>query len=243
MKKPIIKKVLLWTLLSLLVLIAILVVFVLTFDWNRAKPFINRRVSEATGRVFEIRGNLALNWQKPADGPAGSTYSGWRRWVPWPRLTADDIQMSNPDWAKTGPQMVQLTHVTFSLSPLPLLTKTVLLPELEADGLVLALERGADPAKALNNWTFKKDDDTPSTWRFDLQRLILKQAKVHYLDPIIKLDMHADVNTLADNNPQGYGLLVALLVVVMGAMHVHWHGHRHGRGSFGGEGWLCRSGR
>ena len=206
MKKPIIKKVLLWTLLSLLVLIAILVVFVLTFDWNRAKPFINRRVSEATGRVFEIRGNLALNWQKPADGPAGSTYSGWRRWVPWPRLTADDIQMSNPDWAKTGPQMVQLTHVTFSLSPLPLLTKTVLLPELEADGLVLALERGADPAKALNNWTFKKDDDTPSTWRFDLQRLILKQAKVHYLDPIIKLDMHADVNTLADNNPQGYGL-------------------------------------
>ncbi|RXZ32403.1 AsmA family protein [Oxalobacteraceae bacterium CAVE-383] len=206
MRKPTIKKILMWTVLSLLVLIVVLVVFLLTFDWNRAKPYINRRVSEATGRVFEIRGNLALHWQRPAEGPAASTYSGWRRLVPWPRLSADDIQLSNPGWAKTGPQMVQLTHVTFSLSPLPLLAKTVVVPELEADGLALALERGTDPAQAPNNWTFKKDDNTPSTWRFALQRLILKQAQVHYLDPLIKLDMHAGVNTLADNNPQGYGL-------------------------------------
>jgi uncharacterized protein involved in outer membrane biogenesis len=200
MRKPTIHQFFLWALLSLLALIVILVVFLLTFDWNRAKPFINRRVSEATGRVFEIRGNLALHWQRASD-----SQSSWRRWVPWPRLTADDIQLSNPAWAKTGPQMVELTHVTFSLSPLPLLAKTVVLPELEADGLVLALERGTS-AEQPNNWTFKKDDNTPSTWRFDLQRLILKQAKVHYLDPLIKLDMNANVNTLADNNPQGYGL-------------------------------------
>jgi uncharacterized protein involved in outer membrane biogenesis len=208
MRKQTIKKFLLWTLLSLLVLIAILVIFVLTFDWNRAKPYINRRVSEATGRVFEIRGNLALHWQKAGED-AGASHSGWRRWVPWPRLTADDIRLSNPDWAKTGPQMVQLTHVTFALSPLPLLAKTVVLPDLEADGLVLALERGGAAQSATqtpNNWTFKKDDDTPSAWRFDLQRLILKQAQVHYLDPLIKLDMHASVNTLQDGNPQGYGL-------------------------------------
>ena len=70
MRKPTIKKALLWTLLSLLVLIAILVVFVLAFDWNRGKPYINRRLSEAIGRVFEIRGNLALHWQKPADSHA-----------------------------------------------------------------------------------------------------------------------------------------------------------------------------
>jgi uncharacterized protein involved in outer membrane biogenesis len=213
MRKPIFKKILLWTLLSLFVLIAILIVFLLAFDWNRAKPYINRRVSESTGRVFEIRGNLALQWQKPGDNQ-----SGWRRWAPWPRVTADDILLSNPDWAKTGPQMVQLRHVTFSLSPLPLLAKTVALPDLEADGLVLALERNGDiknKAEAdadadgdtdANNWTFKKKDDTPSAWTFDLQRLILKQAQVHYLDPAIKLDMHANANTLADNNPQGYGL-------------------------------------
>lgn len=204
MKKPAIKKILLWGVLSLsaliVILIAILIIFALTFDWNRAKPYIDRRVSQASGRVFEIRGNLALQWQKPADDQ-----SGWRRWAPWPRLMADDIFLSNPDWAKTGPQMAHIQHVTFSLSPLPLLAKTVVLPELEADGLVLALERSGGANNNENNWTFKKND-TPFTWKFDLQRLILKQAQVHYLDPSIKLDMHADVHTLADNNPQGYGL-------------------------------------
>lgn len=197
MSKPTIKKFLLWTLLSLLILIAILVVFLLTFDWNRAKPYINRRASEATGRVFEIRGNLALHWQKAADA-----HAGWKRWVPWPRLTAEDIQLSNPDWTKTGPQMVQLTQVTFSISPLPLLAKKLVVPELEADGLVLAVERDA----TRNNWTFKKQDDTPSEWDFNLEHLILRQAQVHYLDQTIKLDMHANVNTIPDNNPQGYGL-------------------------------------
>ncbi|MDB5992122.1 MAG: AsmA family protein [Herbaspirillum sp.] len=203
MEKPAIKKILLRTVLSVLaliaILIAILIVFALTFDWNRAKPYIDRRVSQATGRVFEIRGNLALHWQQP-----GEDQSGWRRWMPWPRLTADDILLSNPDWAQTGPQMAQIRHVTFLLSPLPLLAKTVVLPDLEADGLVLALERGGDANNNENNWTFKKNGNT--AWKFDLQRLILKQAQLHYLDPAIKLDMHADVNTLADNNPQGYGL-------------------------------------
>ena len=84
------------------------------------------------------------------------------------------------------------------------------LPDLEADGLALALERNGETKNKAdadaNNWTFKKKDDTPSAWTFDLQRLILKQAQVHYLDPAIKLDMHANVNTLTDNNPQGYGL-------------------------------------
>jgi uncharacterized protein involved in outer membrane biogenesis len=200
MKKPMIKKILLWTIVSLLALVALLVVFVLTFDWNRAKPYIDRRVSESTGRTFEIRGNLALHWQRADQGQAG-----WRRWLPWPRVVADDIVLGNPDWAKTGPQMATVREIRFTLSPLPLLAKSVVLPDLEVDGLALALERGADAA---NNWTFKAN--APSAWRFDLQQLILKQAQVRYLDPLIKLDMHADVNTLADNNPQGYGLAFTL---------------------------------
>ena len=196
MEMSIIKKILLWAAAALLALIAILIVLLLTFDWNRAKPYINRRVSESTGRVFEIRGNLALHWQK-----AGGGQAGWRRWLPWPRLTADDILLSNPDWAKTGPQMATVKQVTFSLSPLPLLAKTVALPDLEVDGLSLVLERNAD---AGNNWTFKTN--APLAWKFDLQKLILKQALVQYVDPLIKLDMHADVNTLANVDAQGYGI-------------------------------------
>jgi uncharacterized protein involved in outer membrane biogenesis len=198
--RPAVGKILLWTVLSLFVAIAVLVVFALNFDWNHARPYINKRVSESTGRTFEIRGDLALHWQK-----ADERQTGWRRWLPWPRLSAADILLGNPEWAKTGPQMATLKQVTFSVNPLPLLAHTVVLPELEADGLVLALERDLD---AKNNWTFKTD--TPSAWKFDLQKLILKQAQVHYLDPQIKLDMHADVNTIADDNAQGYGLEFAV---------------------------------
>ncbi|MDB5776221.1 MAG: AsmA family protein [Herbaspirillum sp.] len=200
MKKSI-SKILLWIALSLAALIAIVVIFLLTFDWNRAKPYIDQRVSVATGRVFEIRGDLSLHWQK------ASGQTGQRHWMPWPRLYANDILLSNPDGAKTGPQMVTVKQVNFSLNPWPLLTKDVVLPEVEADGLTIALERSADS----NNWTFKTaSDNTPSAWTFDVRTLILKQAHVRYLDEKIKLDMQADVDTLADNNPQGYGLAFTL---------------------------------
>ena len=41
-----------WTLLILSVLVAICVAVALSFDWNRARPWINQHVSEATGRPF-----------------------------------------------------------------------------------------------------------------------------------------------------------------------------------------------
>jgi hypothetical protein len=36
----------------LLVLLVLLVILVINFDWNRARPWINQQVSEATGRHF-----------------------------------------------------------------------------------------------------------------------------------------------------------------------------------------------
>ena len=39
-------------------LLALCVALLLTADWNRARPWINERVSEATGRPFAIRGDV-----------------------------------------------------------------------------------------------------------------------------------------------------------------------------------------
>ena len=39
--------------------------FITWFDWNYARPFINREVSAATGRPFDIRGDLSLHWLAP----------------------------------------------------------------------------------------------------------------------------------------------------------------------------------
>ncbi|MDO9419263.1 MAG: AsmA family protein [Herminiimonas sp.] len=191
------KKILLSSLLALLLIAAIVVIVILTFDWNRLKPTINQRVSDATGRVFEIRGDLSMDWKR-AEGE-----DSWHAWIPWPRPSASDIVMSNPDWAKTGPQMVTLKQVTFSINPFPLLIKKAVLHELDVDGLDLGLERTTD---GKNNWSFKKDDDEPSAWTFEFGKLVLKQADLRYLDPNIKLDLKATAQTLDDNNPKGYGL-------------------------------------
>lgn len=180
-----------------MLLTAIIVIVILTFDWNRLKPTINQRVSEATGRVFEIRGDLSLDWKR------AEAEDGWHAWIPWPLPSASDIVMSNPDWAKTGPQMVTLKQVTFSINPFHLLVKKVALHELDVDGLDLGLERTTD---GKNNWSFKKDDDEPSAWTLEFGKLVLKQADLRYLDPNIKLDLKATAQTLDDNNPKGYGL-------------------------------------
>ena len=62
-----------WTLLLLSAVVALCIAAALNFDWNRARPWINQRVSEATGRPFAIRGDLVLQW----DSPEAET--GWRR--------------------------------------------------------------------------------------------------------------------------------------------------------------------
>ncbi len=191
------QKIIMWSTLGLLAIPILCIVFLLTFDWNRARPWINERVSDATGRVFEIRGDLNLDWKRAADE------DGWHAWIPWPRPSASDIVLSNPDWARTGPQMVTLKQVTFSINPWPLLAKKVVLHELDVDGLALGLERATD---GKNNWTFKKNDDEPSTWAVEFGKLVIRQAALRYLDPNIKLDLKATAQTLNDNNPKGYGL-------------------------------------
>ncbi len=56
---------LLWTVSALVLLLAAVVVLIATFDWNRAKPWDNERVSESTVRHFAIEGDLRLRWTWP----------------------------------------------------------------------------------------------------------------------------------------------------------------------------------
>jgi len=186
----------LWLLAALLVLIAVCLALLLTFDWNRAKPWLNQRVSEATGRPFAIRGELALSWQK-----SQSDLDSWRRWVPWPQLSASDIVLDNPAWAKTGPHMAEIGRLTFSLSPLPLLAHRIVLPSLELDAPVLALERKPDGD---NNWSFTSSG--ASAWQLELQKLVLAKGTVRLLDPISKLDIKADIDSLPGTSAEGYGI-------------------------------------
>jgi len=186
-----------WTLLLLSILVAICFAVVSSFDWNRAKPWISQRVSEATGRPFAIQGDLVLQW----DSPEAET--GWRRWVPWPRLKAQDITLGNADWGKTGPHLAQIKQLTFSLNPLPLLNHTIRIPTLELDGPALSLERTAD---GKNNWTLASGNAAPSLWKLELQRLVLSHGTVKLADAIAKVDLKVDIDSLPKESAEGYGI-------------------------------------
>ncbi|MDP4074743.1 AsmA family protein [Acidovorax sp. A1169] len=77
---------------GLLVGLAVLVGVVMSLmDWNRYKPLVNEKVSEAAGRRFEIEGDLSAAWRWPQP-----LEEGWRRWVPGVTVKAERLVMDNP---------------------------------------------------------------------------------------------------------------------------------------------------
>ncbi|KAB8042209.1 AsmA family protein [Janthinobacterium aquaticum] len=180
-------KILGWTLGTLLALIVLLIIFIMTFDWNRARPYINRKVSESTGREFMIGGDLKVKFHQGL-----ATETGWRRYVPRPTISADDVRMSNPDWATAGPQMASARHINVTVHPLPLLQHRVVLTDLALDTPDIALQRRADGS---NSWTLK--DNGPSDWDVEIQRMAFEAGTIRYLDQGIDLDLRAKVSSTA----------------------------------------------
>lgn len=156
------RKILAWTFASLVVLLAVLVLIIAFFDWNRIKPPLNAKVSEELHRPFAINGNLAVIWQREPDE------GGWRAWVPWPHVVAEDLSLGNPDWSKQ-PQMATLKRVELRISPLALLAQRVVIPRIDLSEPSADLQRLADGRA---NWTFKFDpkdpDAEPSNWVLDI---------------------------------------------------------------------------
>jgi hypothetical protein len=184
----------LWSGGVLLAVLALCVAALLSFDWNRAKPWISTHVTEATGRTFAIHGNLGITWHAPpGDVP------GWRSWIPWPRLTAQDVRFGNPDWTRT-PLMVEAQQVTFSINPLPLIEKRIVIPTLSLDTPKLALERQQD---GRNNWTFGSGGQ-PSAWKLDLQRLALHRGTIQIIDAIREAKLDVKLDILDDPHAEGY---------------------------------------
>ncbi|MBO0368932.1 AsmA family protein [Pseudomonas putida] len=184
-----------WTLATLITLLAILVVVIATFDWNRAKPLLNEKVSAALQRPFAINGNLAVKWStEPEEG-------GWRAWVPWPHFIAEDLTLGNPEWLKQ-PQMVGLEKVEFRLSPLPLIFQHIVIPRINLTKPNASLTRLADGRA---NWTFdfgpKDENAEPSKWVLDIGAIGFDQGNVSYNDQILKADMKVQIDPLGKPIP------------------------------------------
>jgi len=189
------RKVFTWTLASLVVLLAALVVIIAFFDWNRIKPSLNAKVSEELNRPFAINGNLAVIWQRePEEG-------GWRAWVPWPHVVAQDLSLGNPDWSKK-PQMVTLKRVELRISPLALLAQRLVIPRIDLTEPNADLQRLADGRA---NWTFKFDpkdpNAEPSNWVVDIGAIGFDKGHVILDDQNLKTQLDLIIDPLGKPIP------------------------------------------
>ncbi|CAM2339954.1 AsmA family protein [Burkholderia vietnamiensis] len=183
-----------WIVGIVAVIIAAAGIFIFTFDWNRAKPWVNEHVSAALGRPFAINGDLKLGWRRPI----GET--GWRAWVPWPSLSATQLEIGNPDWAQ-GPKFVTLDAAHFDLAILPLFAHQIVIPSIDVVNPAVDLERLAD---GRNTWTFQfKQSGQPSKWQVRLKSFAFAKGTIVYRDAITKADLTIAVDTLGKPIPLG----------------------------------------
>ncbi|AOJ09875.1 AsmA family protein [Burkholderia mayonis] len=183
-----------WIVGIVAVLTAALGVFIFTFDWNRAKPWINEQASASIGRPFEIRGDIKVGWRRP-DGE-----TGWRAWVPWPMFSATQVVIGNPAWANAF-NFATLDEARFELAVLPLLAHEVVIPTIELVNPALDVERLAD---GRNNWTFEfKKSSGPSPWKVQLRDFGFARGTVVYRDAITKADLTVAIDTLGQQIPLG----------------------------------------
>jgi uncharacterized protein involved in outer membrane biogenesis len=194
------RKVLNWMAGIILALIVVLVIVIATFDWNRLKPFIDDKVSQAIGRPFVIQGDLSVEWRRePAEG-------GWHAWVPWPEFTARDIRIGNPAWA-AKPQFAQLDALRFRLSPLPLIAHTVDVPSLQLVHPSVDLERDKQ-GRATWDFTLPQENSgQPSTWHLQLGSIGFDRGAVSLDDAASKIKLQAAITPLQQAIP--YDQLVA----------------------------------
>jgi uncharacterized protein involved in outer membrane biogenesis len=192
-------KITFWILGILVAIPVIAIIILLTFDWNRAKPWLNAKVSDAIERPFAIAGDLSVKWERPSDTiiPGQRT---WRDHIPWPHLYANDVHVGNPANMPKG-DTASVRQFSFSLNPFPLLSHTINIPVLRVDGPRVDLLR-TDATHY--NWAYKHEDKK-SKWKLDLERLVLAKGVIHIKDAVTDADITADVDTLAKDPTYGIG--------------------------------------
>ncbi|GIZ53132.1 AsmA family protein [Noviherbaspirillum aridicola] len=171
--------------LVLLALAALALSLAAGYDWNRARPWLQQKVEQASGRTLEIRGELALSWH------ASQGEKGWRAWLPWPRIVARDIVFGNASWS-SQPVMLTASGISLTVNPLAALEKRVLIPVLELDAPALLLERNAEGQA---NWDFP---DGGGGWEFGLRRLAVNGGRVEIRDAVRQLSLDAEAEAPDD---------------------------------------------
>ena len=185
-------KILLCTTAIMTLIIIIVALFFYTYDWNRARPFVNRQIAASIGRDFVVNGDLKL--ALISEFPNETAWARYLRHFPSLRISAGDVLIGNPSWSQVGEQMIKAQKIIIILKPWSLLNKNVLISQLELDTPQIMLERRIDGS---NSWSIRANE--PSNWTVQIQRLRFAMGTLRYLDDGIDLDLRATGNSIASD--------------------------------------------
>lgn len=186
-------------LICIVVIVAALIVaailLIALFDWNRARPWLDQRLSTSIGRPVAINGDLTVQWSR------NPNVGGLAHWVPWPRFTARDVSIANPAWTKQ-PRFAAVQQVRFSLSPLMLIGHTIEIPSLKLIGPSVDIERDKS---GRDNWQFQFAQG--GQWNLDIGEVAFDAGTLRIDDG--KLDLHLDVAVQPLGKPIPFDQIVA----------------------------------
>lgn len=109
-----------------------IVAILLSVDYNQYKSVAVAEVEAATGRKFEIAGDLSLSLRLS------------------PRIVLNDVTLANADWG-TRPDMLKIKRLEVEVQLLPLLSGEIWVKRLIVKGADILLERSPTGAA---NWVF-----------------------------------------------------------------------------------------
>ncbi|QGD55229.1 AsmA family protein [Bordetella holmesii] len=106
--------------------------------------------------------------------------------------------MANAPWGK-APALATLERASFTLSPLPLLARHVVIRQVQLTHPSANLERQADGQA---NWVFvMPDTGKPSPWTIDINEIGFDQGRVGYQDALLKADLEVLIDPLGKPVP------------------------------------------
>lgn len=178
-------RILIWIVIAIAALLIAAVLFIALFNWNRARPWLDQRLSSSAGRPVAINGDLTVNWLRNPDA------QGLSYWLPWPRFVARNVSIANPDWAQQ-PRFATVQQVRFSLSPTALLGHTIDIPSLKLLGPSVDLERDK---QGRDNWTFQFAP-SGSGWKLHIGEVAFDAGTIRVNDAKQALHLDIDVTPL-----------------------------------------------
>ena len=161
------------------VVIAVFIAVAIFFPWNALRGPVADYASHRLKRMVRIDGDLNIHLALT------------------PRIDVHDVTIGNAPWSDVQP-MARLAHASFRINLLSLLRSEASIPDVELVEPTAILERNADGNA---NWVFDGGDGGAGP---HIGAIRIQNGRVRFRDPNLRLDLTADVSSVAQpDDPRG----------------------------------------